>query len=422
MKARKSTFFIVVIAILALAYVAAFGINAIGIKGAQEIRFGIDIRGGVEAVYKAVDYTPNAAELDAAKQIFETRMDYLNITDREVTVDVANSRVIVQFPWKSDETEFDAANAISELGETAHLTFQDMEGNIMVDGKNVVSATAVKNENQSFDNTSKYLVRLVFDEEGAVLFADATGSLTGQQMGIFMDDMVISAPMVNERIEGGEAVITGMATMADAKKLADRINAGALPFIMECSSSNSITPTLGNNALWVMLLATLIAFILVCLFMLFYYRLTGFVACFALFLQVVCQILALSIPQFTLTLSGIAAIILSIGMGVDANIISAERIKEEINAGKTIGGAIDTGFHRAFSAVFDGNMTGALVAIVMMTLGSGDMYSFGYSLLTGMLFNFLAGVWSTRLMTKSLSAFGFLRKPALYGARRVKND
>jgi protein-export membrane protein SecD len=168
-----------------------------------------------------------------------------------------------------------------------------------------------------------------------------------------------------------------------------------------------------------MVLAGKIAFAMVCLFMLFYYRLPGLVACIALTLQVVGQLLALSIPQFTLTLPGIAGVILSIGMGVDANVIISERIKEEISIGKTLSRAIDSGFERAFSSVFDGNITVIIVAIILIIFGSGSMLSFGYTLICGVIMNFVAGVTASRLMIRSLSNFGGLRKPQYFGARRT---
>jgi protein-export membrane protein SecD len=204
-----------------------------------------------------------------------------------------------------------------------------------------------------------------------------------------------------------------------AKSLASKINSGSLPFSLIVKNSNIISPTLGSGALAVMVRAGIAAFIVVCLFMLFYYRLPGFVACIALTLQVVGQLLALSIPQFTLTLPGIAGVILSIGMGVDANVIVSERIKEEINTGKTLVSAIDSGFHRAFSSVFDGNITVIIVAIMLILVGSGSMLSFGYTLLWGVIMNFVCGVTASRLMIQSLSEYKLLRKPALYGARRL---
>lgn len=168
-----------------------------------------------------------------------------------------------------------------------------------------------------------------------------------------------------------------------------------------------------------MILAGKIAFVVVCLFMLLYYRLPGLVACIALLLQVTGQLLALSVPQFTLTLPGIAGVILSIGMGVDANVIVSERIKEEINSGKSLRRAVDLGFERAFSSVFDGNITVIIVAIILIIFGSGAMLSFGYTLLCGVIMNFVAGVTASRLMIRSLSEFESLRKPQLFGARRV---
>jgi protein-export membrane protein SecD len=210
-----------------------------------------------------------------------------------------------------------------------------------------------------------------------------------------------------------------MESMQAASALANKINSGSLPFSLVVKNCNIISPTLGSNALAVMILAGKIAFVMVCLFVLLYYRVPGLVACIALVLQVTGQLLALSVPQFTLTLPGIAGLILSVGMGVDANIIISERIKEELNNGKTLRRAIDTGFERAFSAVFDGNITVIIVAIILILLGSGSMLSFGYTLLCGVIMNFVAGVTASRLMIRSLSNYETLCRPQYFGARRA---
>jgi preprotein translocase subunit SecD len=193
-----------------------------------------------------------------------------------------------------------------------------------------------------------------------------------------------------------------------------------LPFALQAISSSSISPTLGSGAKNVMVQAGILAFALICLFMLLYYRLPGFVAVFSLLGQVVGIILAISIPQQTLTLQGIAGIILSIGMGVDANIIISERIKEELNAGCSLMTALGNGFHKALSSVVDGNVTVAIAAGVLMYFGSGSMWSFGYSLLAGVILNGLTGVILSRLMIGSLSQFKPLQNPWLYGRKRVK--
>lgn len=414
----KLTFFIVAAITGALLAVSLFGlhIGSFNIKGANEMRYGIDIRGGVEATYKPKDLgrAPTADELESAKAIIETRMDADNITDREVTVDTTNGAVIVRFPWKSDEKDFNPQKAISELGETALLTFKDPDGNVVIEGSDVKKSYAATDR-----ETGSYVVILELTDAGSAKFADATGRLVGQPISIYMDENLISAPRVDEKITGGVARITGQRSLAEAKELASKINSGSLPFSMVANDANIISPTLGSDALSVMVTAGKIAFALVCLFMLLYYRLPGFVACIALVLQVVGQLLALSVPQFTLTLPGIAGVILSIGMGVDANVIVSERIKEELNSGKTLRSSIDAGFHRAFSSVFDGNITVIIVSIALIIFGSGSMLSFGYTLLCGVIMNFLAGVTASRLMIRSLSEYKFLQKPVLFGARRM---
>ncbi len=421
MRNNKYIFFVLVAVIVLLGYVAFNGIEfAIGdkeyeIKGMDKMRYGIDIRGGIEAIYesKDPDIVPTEAQLDSARAIIETRLDLKNITDREITVDVDNALIIVRFPWSSTEIAFDPQKAIAEIGQTALLTFRSPEGEVLLKGDTVVSS---KPEYNPEDRS--YHIALEFNDEGAKQFEQATRSLVGKNMSIFMDEDEISSPRVNEAIAGGKAIITGKFTVEEAKRLSDQISSGALPFSLKSENNSTISPTLGRSALDVMINAAILAFILVCLFMLLYYRLPGFVAIFALSLQVIGQLLALSVPQFTLTLPGIAAVILSIGLGVDANIISTERIKEEIRDGKSVGAGIDAGFHKAFSAVFDGNITVAIVAIILMKFGSGTMISFGYSLLTGVILNFLAGVTVSRLMIRSLSQFDALKKPVLYGARR----
>ena len=418
MKSKKM-FFIVFLITAALLYVAFYGLHlgSVNLKGANEMRFGIDIRGGVEATYTPAEdlgRAPTSDELESAKTIIETRMDAQNIADREVNIDSTNGSIIVKFPWKSDEADFDPQQAISELGETALLTFRDPDGNVVLEGSDVSKSYAsISQEDGS------YVVVLELTDTGSTKFAEATGNLVGKTMSIYMDENEISAPTVREQITGGVATIDGQANLAEAKDLAAKINSGSLPFSMVAHDANIISPQLGSDALDVMVLAGEIAFLLVCLFMLFYYRLPGLVACVALTLQVVGQLLALSIPQFTLTLPGIAGVILSIGMGVDANVIVSERIKEELNSGKTLRSAIDAGFHRAFSSVFDGNITVVIVSVVLMILGSGSMLSFGYTLLCGVLMNFVAGVTASRLMIRSLSEFKCFQKPFLFGAGRI---
>lgn len=416
---NKINFFVVLGVTLFMVYLAAFGLKMgnMTILGAPDIRYGIDIRGGVNASFQpeGLNRKPTEAELESAREIIEIRLDQQNILDRDVTIDKEGGYVIVNFPWKSNETDFNPEEAIAELGAMAELTFQDSEGNVILEGTHVSSAKPARDQN------NQYVVALSFDSEGTQIFSEATKKLVGKSISIFMDETNIQTANVKEQISSGEAQISGMESFEVAKALADKISAGALPFSLVTKNYNTISPTLGAGALNVMLQAGMIAYILICALLIFYYRVPGFVACIALTMQIAGQILAISIPQMSLTLNGIAGIILSIGMGVDANVISSERINEEIRSGKSVISAIASGYSNSFASVFDGNVTVLIVAFVLMMFGSGSLWSFAYSLFTGIVFNFVAGVAASRIMTFSLSSYKFLNKPKFYTclSRRV---
>lgn len=415
MKEKKRNIWIVLGLIAVFLYVAVFGLGS-GLKGAMDMRFGIDIRGGVEAVFEPVGVkkTPSPSELEAARTVIENRLDAQNILDREVTADKNHGNIIVRFPWKSDEKTFNPEAAIAELGETARLTFQDAEGHVLVEGKNVKDSSVVRDK-----DSGQYEVSLQFDKAGAKAFAQATEKLVGKPMGIYMDKEQISNPVVQEAIQGGQAVINGMGSQKEAKSLSDKINAGALPFSLKTTNYNTISPTLGSGALKAMTTAAATAFILVCLFMILYYRLPGAIACLALVFQMSLQVLALSVPQYTLTLPGIAGLILSLGIAVDANVIINERIGEELRKGASLRTAVRQGYKNAFSSVLDGNVTTAAVAVILMIFGSGTMLSFAYTLLTGVLINLVAGVWLSRIMLSSAILYPGMKNLKLF---RVKKE
>lgn len=417
---KKPIFFIVLVIALLMAYSAAFGIKTDNFKilGAPDMRFGTDIRGGVDAAFQPVglDRKPTAAELESARSIIEVRLDQKNILDREITIDKDHGYVIVRFPWKTGEKNFDPAKAIAELGETAQLRFTSAKGETWIEGSHVKKATP-RMDNQS----GGYVVGLDFDAKGTQLLNKVSQEHLNEEMDIYMDDNLIQAANIQAHIIDGSAQIEGMEDFAHAKALAEKINAGALPFSMTAKNYSSISPSLGKGALDVMVQAGIIAFCIISVLLIFYYRLPGFVAVISLLIQMSGQLLSISVPQMTLTLQGIAGIILSIGMGVDANVIASERISEEIKSGKSTASAIASGFTSSFSSIFDGNITVLIVAFIMMFMGTGSLLSFGYSLFTGIVFNFIAGVSASRLMVFSLHQFKFLQKPALYTcwSRRV---
>lgn len=403
MKPGKKMLIGILIAILAFIGIAAFGMGD-GVKGIYDMRFGIDIRGGVEAIFEpaGLDRDITESELNSAREVIETRLDNQNITDRNVTVDKTAGYIIVQFPWKSGETDFNPEDAIAELGEMAELTFRDTEGTIMIEGKDVESASpAIDNSGVTQD----YVVQLKFNANGAKLFEEATSKLIGQRMSIYMDELLLSSPTVQTKISGGEAVITNLESYEAAQELSEKINAGALPFSLETTNFSTISPSLGNNSLNIMVIAGIIAFFLVCIFMIAFYKLSGVVACITLVFQIVLQLLAISIPQYTLTLPGIAGIILTIGMAVDANIIISERISEELKKGLSVRSSILNGYKSAFTSVLDGNVTTAIVAVILMIFGSGSMLSFGYTLIAGMVVNLLIGVTVSKQLILSITSF-----------------
>ena len=250
---------------------------------------------------------------------------------------------------------------------------------------------------------------------------------------------MLSAPTVNSAITDGKAQIEGDFTAKEATDLANKINAGALPFQLETVSNGSISATLGENSLVAMAYAGIIAFIIISLIMIIFYRLPGFIAVISLLGQMGLTIAAVSgyfttIPSFTMTLPGIAGMILSIGIGVDCNVITAERIKEELKAGRTLDGALDRGTKNSLSAIIDGNMTVIIVSVILMLVfgpsnilsiifgesTTGTIYSFGYTLLVGVIANFVMGVFLSRVMLRSVAGFKFLRKKWLFGG--AKND
>lgn len=456
-KVKKPVFFIVFALIAVFSYLTIFGLhNTYGdittsyIKGVEEIRWGIDIQGGVNATFEPADgVDATDEELQAAKTVIEQRLVSLNITDSEVYVDTSKDRVMVSFPWASEETDFNAEAAVNELGDMAELKFvkgTEADGELIMTGTAVKSAAAMQNT-----ETGQWIVSLELDEEGTKAFAEATKELkaSGGYISAWMDETNVSTASVKDEIKDGNAMITGDFTFERAKELADKINAGALPIKMVATSTNTISPTLGEGARNAMVIAGIIALAAIILYMIFFYRLPGFVAGIALCGQVAGSLAAISgffgnFDSFTLTIPGIAGIILAVGMGVDANVITAERIKEELRNGKTLNGAIELGYKRAWSAVFDSNITVVFVAVILMgafgptdsifgTLlkplfmafgasTAGTIYSLGYTLLVGILLNFIFGIFFSRLMLASLSKFKCLRKLWLYNGIESKKE
>ncbi len=471
----KPWFFVVAALIFALAYTSFFGVyeqngdlQTTIIRGAKDIRWGTDIQGGVNVIFgpeENIDATDT--QIDSAKAILEIRLVSSGVTDYELYADKDNDRLLVSFPWKNNDSQ-NVAGTIKSLSQSAELLFiggqpssiqitynedgtktvTDANGeplDVVIEGKDVKRASSSTSGEKNEIVVNLQLTDSPAEGEelsGSEKFAAATEKYLNQQISIWMDNQLLSAPRVNSVIADGNAQISGSFTVAEAKTLADNINGGALPFKLVTIDYSSVDPTLGTDALTAMLIAGIIAFSLICVFMIAYYRLPGFVACICLLGQVAGTIAAVSgyfavFNSFTLTLPGIAGIILSVGMGVDANIITAERIREELRKGKTLDGAIKAGSANSFSAIFDSNITNIIVSVILMgvfgppdtvwstlltpflwmfgTSTTGAIYSFGYTLLVGVILNFIMGVAASRIMISSISGLKFMRTRTLYG-------
>ena len=451
-KGKSWPLFVVAILIVVFSLTAIFGVSYqygdtknIYIKGASDIRFGIDIRGGVDVTFMPagdVDATPE--QMTAAKTVIEDRLVGLGITDYESYVDSNKDRIIVRFPWKTGEADFNPQTAIDEIGTTAKMVFR--KGST-ADGEEILSGDDVTSANAAYNETEGWVVQLKFNSAGAAAFADATTEQAANNgtISIWLDDENISTATVDEAITGGEAIIKGNFDQDSASALANQINSGALPFALSAESYSTISPSLGAKSLEVMVLAGIIAFALVAVMMIVRYRLPGTIATISLFGQVVATLAVVSgyftvFPGSTLTLPGIAGIILGIGMGVDANVITAERIKEELAKNKTLPAAVKSGFKMGLTPIIDGNVTIVIVAAILMgafgpTDGfwakvfnpiffwfgpstAGTVYSFGFTLLTSVLLNFVFGVWATRVMIRGAVHCKALRNPWLYGGKK----
>ena len=451
-KGKSWPLFVVAILIVLFSLTAILGVSYtygdtknVYVKGASDIRFGIDIRGGVDVTFMpAGDVDATDEQMAAAKTVIEDRLVGLGITDYESYVDNNKDRIIVRFPWKSDEADFNPQTAIDEIGTTAKMVFRKGSS---ATGEEILSGDDVASANAAYNETEGWVVQLKFNSNGASAFASATTELAANNgtISIWLDDNNISTATVNEAITGGEAIIKGNFDQDSASTLANQINSGSLPFALSAESYSTISPSLGAKSLDVMVQAGIIAFILVAIMMICRYRLPGTIAVISLLGQVAATLAVVSgyftvFPGSTLTLPGIAGIILGIGMGVDANVITAERIKEELSKNKTLDGAVKSGFKMGLTPIIDGNVTIVIVAAILMgAFGpsdgfwakvfnpiffwfgpstAGTIYSFGFTLLTSVLLNFVFGVWATRVMIRGAVNFKPLRKAWLFGGRK----
>ena len=363
------------------------------------VKLGLDLAGGVSITYQTVD--PNPSDVDMQDTIYKLQKRVESYSTEAEVYREGNNRINIDIPGVSD------ANAIlEELGKPGSLVFMDPEGNVVVDGTMVSSAQAGITEDQQ--KNKQYIVQLTFNEEGTKKFAEATTKFVGQQIYIIYDDEIVSAPVVREPITGGQCRIDGMADYEEAENLATTIRIGSLSLELEELRSNVVGAKLGQSAMASSVKACLIGLAILAVLMIVVFRIPGVAADLALAVYVALEVLLLAAfnENITLTLPGIAGIVLSIGMAVDANVIIFTRIKEEIGFGKTVPSAIKTGFQKALSAIIDGNVTTLIAAIVLMVKGSGTVVGFAQTLTLGIVISMITALFVTRFILNAFVEMG----------------
>lgn len=407
-----STFIIILCMILGAAYSAINGTNLGGINVnpiSSSIKQGLDLQGGVFVVYEAqTDATGEELKsiIDQTIEVFRKRIDGMGLTE-PVIVKEGDNRIRIELPGVKNASE-----ALQAIGKTAQLKFIKEDKTVVVTGKDVKKSDVV------FDRqTNEPIVALEFKGEGVDAFAKATRELapTHGRIYIILDDEIISSPSVSQEISDGSATITGNFTVESASELANLIRAGALPVDFKEVQTSTITATLGENALAKSIDGAKVGIALVILFMMIYYRLPGIVAGIALVSYILITLFIFTGMGATLTLPGIAALILSVGMAVDANVIVFERIKEEMRNGKSIRAAIESGFSKALATIVDSNITTFIAGIVLYNFGTGSIKGFAITLMIGIISSMFTAVFVTRVLLRSLANANITKNKKLFG-------
>lgn len=424
---KKSIVILCAVVVLAalLNWVAFKGYNISGFtyggmfseEADEGIRKGIDLAGGSVITFQADAANPTEADMNVAESIFQTRLTNAGYTEARISRG-EGGKVTVEIP-----SVFETDQAASLLGDVAKLTFTDADGNVVLDG-----ATDIKDASYQFGQvndaaTAQAYVQVQFAPEAKEKFATATREAAAKAgegknyISIMMDDATVSSPRVSEEINSDSCVITGDFTPEEAQDLANKIKSGQLPFSMNVISQETVGAELGANALPTSLWAAGIGIILIMLFMLIMYRIPGLIADLSLLIYVGLIGLFLGLFRINLSLSGIAGIVLSIGMAVDANCIIFERMKEELKLGKTIKASVDAGFSKALSAILDANITTIISCIVLYISGIGAVTGFATTLGIGVILSMITAVVITKFLLKQLVNIGIKNRALFYNTK-----
>ena len=400
----------VALALAGLSYCASVILSSTGVGEDKNIKLGLDLAGGVSITYQVVSENPTSEQIKDTVYKLQKRVE--GYSTEAAVYQEGSDRITVEIPGVKDANQI-----LADLGKPGSLEFKDPDGNVYMTGQDVANAqpAAVNDKMQN----KQYVVELTLTDEGAEKFAEVTSANVGKRCPIVYDDETISNPEVQEAITGGTAQISGMSSFEEAENLASSIRIGSLSLELEELQSNVVAAQLGTDAISSALKAAAIGLALIAVFMIAYYWIAGVAAAIALAIYTTLVVAVLYLFEITLTLPGIAGIILSIGMAVDANVIIFARIREEIASGKTVATAIKTGFQKALSAIIDGNITTLIAAAVLGIKGSGTVKGFAYTLAIGIILSMLTALVVTRLILNGLYAVGF-KDAKFYGAQKER--
>ncbi len=411
---KKSKAAVILVAILAafagLAYYASIILSSTGIGEEMSIPLGLDLSGGVSITYQVMDENPSAE--DMSDTIYKLQKRVESYSTEASVYQVGDDRIAVEIPGVTD-----ASKILEELGNPGSLEFQLSDGTVFMTGDQVANAQAATTTDQY--GNKQYVVQLTLTDEGAKTFGEVTSENVGNALPIVYDGEIISYPTVQEAITGGTAQISGQSTFEEAQTLATQIRIGSLSLQLSELESSVVGAQLGSQAISSSLKAAAIGLVIVMVFMIIVYAVPGVAAALALAIYTALVIATLYLFEITLTLPGIAGIILSIGMAVDANVIIFARIREEIAAGKSVITAMKTGFHKAMSAILDGNITTLIAAVVLMGLGSGTVKGFAYTLMIGIILSMFTALVVTRWILYAFYWLG-LRDEKFYGRAKER--
>ena len=423
------TVIITLIVICIFAYLSIFGLTINGtkyIKSAKDIKTGLDISGGVSITYQAVNDNNDitADDLKTSEAVIRNRLEKINIYDFFVRTDENTKQIYVEIPAKVEDKTRDPLEAVKGLDQTAKIEFRDPDGKVLLSGSDIKGAKYSEEPTNSTTSTlsTEPHVVLEFSEEGTKKFAVATELLIGKTLAITLDGNVITEPSVSSKIDSNTAIITmGKGTYAEkkveAQKYAMLIDSGALPFTLQVINKEYIGPYIGQKALEISIYAGLISLALISVFMILMYRLPGLVSAIALITYTSIVLFIMVLTNISLTLAGIAGLILSIGMAVDASVIIFERFKEELKNNIGVKKAFEKSFKHAMSAIIDGNVTTFIIALLLYLFGIGPVKGFGLILAIGVITSVFTAVFVTKVILKQLLPIAS-SNPFLFGIKK----